>query len=56
MNLFLVCDYTYVVTAPFLDIATFLPGKTEGSRDMKISDLCAVPSLKEKFYVMEVQD
>lgn len=56
MNLFLVCDYAYVVTVSFLEIANFLPGETEGNYDMKISDLCAVFCLKQKFYVMEVQD
>lgn len=28
MNLFLVCDYAYAVTVPFLEIASFIPGKT----------------------------
>jgi len=56
MNLFSVCDYAYVVTAPFLEIASFLPGKTEGNRDMKIRDLCVSLRLKQKFYIMEMQD
>lgn len=55
-SFFLVCDYAYVVTAPFLALASFLAGKTEGNHDMKISDLCVFLSLKQKFYVMEVQD
>lgn len=56
MNLFLVCDYAYVVTATLSEIASSLPGKTEVNQDMKINDLCAAFNLKHKFYVMKVQD
>lgn len=53
-SFFLVCDYAYVVI--FLEIASFLPGKTEENHGMKISDLCVFLNLKQKFYVMEVQE